>query len=656
MKKSIALLLFLVILPAALGESDKIFTSDHVVLDFNISSAVNVQPQSDYYSLNYVNAELVYFPQDDERQSVVSQDYSPNAERVNDTLRFRWENVKSNALKFRVNSRLNILNRQNYIPQKVDFPLADVPKEVEEYTRPTAIIDSDNPKIIRLASSLAQGETDLFAVAFKLGNWTKNNVAYDLNSQTANITQKASWVLDNREGVCDELTSLFIAMLRSLNVPARFVAGYAYTNSLLFTERWGSHGWAEVYFPGYGWVPFDVTYGELGYIDASHIKLITTADPNMSSTVYSWEGRNVALETEPLQFATKVVEVGPEIKDKIRLSASVLHNNVGFGSYNLVEATVENPTLFYIAEDIHISKTESTQLMDSNDKLVLLRPGQKKLLHWILKVDSGLDSRYFYTFPITVYTTSNITTNTNFKSQKAESQYTLAEMQSYVNDRAGDEQKVYTDSINLSCSTDKNTYHIYETIKVTCSLKNTGNTLLQGLQVCLKNNCTALDLALTRAATVSFDYRPESTKDNILTITAKNSKVSRSASLNPTILDVPAVQFTGINYPKNVTYKDNFNITFDIEKTSAASPKNIEIYLHGSGIEQRWQFSELASKKSFVIGMAASSLSAGANVLYIDVKFYDNNNREYTTTQQLEIYLATPTLWQRIMMFFSRIF
>ena len=73
------------------------------------------------------------------------------------------------------------------------------------------------------------------------------------------MTEPATWVYDNRQGVCDELTGLFISMLRELGIPARFVSGVSYTNLPEFAKPWGGHGWAEVWFPDVGWVPFDVT-------------------------------------------------------------------------------------------------------------------------------------------------------------------------------------------------------------------------------------------------------------------------------------------------------------------------------------------------------------------------------------------------------------
>jgi hypothetical protein len=55
-------------------------------------------------------------------------------------------------------------------------------------------------------------------------------------------------------------------MARSLGIPARLVTGYGsgdYNTLTAYYEVRASdaHSWAEVYFPGYGWVPFDPTPG-----------------------------------------------------------------------------------------------------------------------------------------------------------------------------------------------------------------------------------------------------------------------------------------------------------------------------------------------------------------------------------------------------------
>jgi transglutaminase-like putative cysteine protease len=67
-----------------------------------------------------------------------------------------------------------------------------------------------------------------------------------------------------KQGYCDYYASAMVIMLRSVGVPARFVAGYApgdYDPSTnLYTVREDSaHAWVEVFFPTYGWVQFEPT-------------------------------------------------------------------------------------------------------------------------------------------------------------------------------------------------------------------------------------------------------------------------------------------------------------------------------------------------------------------------------------------------------------
>jgi transglutaminase-like putative cysteine protease len=70
----------------------------------------------------------------------------------------------------------------------------------------------------------------------------------------------------DRRGVCEQFATAMTVMLRAQGIPARLVAGYGAGeyNALsgYYTVRASdAHAWVEVYFPGYGWVPFDPTPG-----------------------------------------------------------------------------------------------------------------------------------------------------------------------------------------------------------------------------------------------------------------------------------------------------------------------------------------------------------------------------------------------------------
>ena len=80
--------------------------------------------------------------------------------------------------------------------------------------------------------------------------------AVDYRPDTTDMSTSAAAALAQGAGVCQDHAHVFIAAARSLGLPARYVAGY-YTGGQEagLTE---THGWAEGYAEGLGWVGFDV--------------------------------------------------------------------------------------------------------------------------------------------------------------------------------------------------------------------------------------------------------------------------------------------------------------------------------------------------------------------------------------------------------------
>jgi transglutaminase-like putative cysteine protease len=72
------------------------------------------------------------------------------------------------------------------------------------------------------------------------------------------------FLFDLRQGYCDYYASALVVLARAAGLPARLVTGFASggynstENRYTITEA-DAHSWAEVYFPGYGWVEFEPT-------------------------------------------------------------------------------------------------------------------------------------------------------------------------------------------------------------------------------------------------------------------------------------------------------------------------------------------------------------------------------------------------------------
>ena len=68
-----------------------------------------------------------------------------------------------------------------------------------------------------------------------------------------------TYVLRERHGDCGQVSLLYISLMRSLGVPARWASGW-----MLHPGEKNYHDWAEVYFEGVGWIPVDVSFGRYG--------------------------------------------------------------------------------------------------------------------------------------------------------------------------------------------------------------------------------------------------------------------------------------------------------------------------------------------------------------------------------------------------------
>src|SRR3989338_4683102 len=220
MKKLIFMLLSLLIINVAYAQSDDwSHNSRNLIIDVSLSSGADIRQKSSYPNIEYIRVNLSHYPYEYFNQEVLSFEPYPDADIQGNTLQFEWTGMRQ-SIEFGYDAKIKTSNEIIEIKEKINFPLTNLPEELEIYTKPAEIIDSNDEEIIALASSIAEGEDDLYIVVHELAEWTKNNIEYDLSTLTANASQKASWVLDNRQGVCDELTSLFIAMSRSLGIPA----------------------------------------------------------------------------------------------------------------------------------------------------------------------------------------------------------------------------------------------------------------------------------------------------------------------------------------------------------------------------------------------------------------------------------------------------
>ena len=646
------LLLLLITLPITLA--DELFQHEQVTSEISITGSARVKPQSRVDDLEYAIINLSFFPESNFQQQVAKLTLTPKAPIDHSTVTFRWDNPNKAALEFGAVATVITKPEIIKVKKRVPFPLTATPDSAKIYLEPSETIDANNPGIIALANELAAGKDDLYEVVFTLAKWSKENIEYDLSTLTESVSQSASWVLENRRGVCDELTNLFIAMNRALGIPAKFISGVAYTDTVPTEDGFGAHGWAEIYFPGHGWIPFDVTYGEYGYVDEFHIKLKEAVDAIKPSTRYQWLGRDISLATSALKISTDIKEKVRSKEDLVEIKVIPEKSRVGFGSYNVIQVDIENLQEYYLATDVILSKSEEITLLEDNKQAVLLKPGQRKQLFWIAEVASNLQPGFIYTFPLVASTTRNTTYDTDFEVQEDFLKLTKQQAQRIINDAAKEEEKTLSREITIICNPTTTSFYANDQIPINCNIKNNGNTPLNDLNVCMDTTCKTSNVPIAKSVASEFTFSSDTAGTQEVVITASNAHIFKRTSLELEVLDPPAITIKDIDIPSEVSYDEEFKITFTLEKTSISKPQEVLIQI--LPLKHQWTLDQLQQDRRFSLLLKGKNLKSGANRLELKATFNDFNENTFEVTKHAEISLANLSALQRIKLFFLGMF
>jgi len=142
------------------------------------------------------------------------------------------------------------------------LPARDSTGDLAPWLQPEPLIQSRDPRIAAQARLIAGGtrERNPSRAAELLTHWVHGNVRRELTGRVPSAEQ----VLETRRGDCNEYATLYVALARSLGLPARTVAGLIYLNG-----RFYYHAWPEVYLGD--WVAVDPTFDQFP-ADAAHLR------------------------------------------------------------------------------------------------------------------------------------------------------------------------------------------------------------------------------------------------------------------------------------------------------------------------------------------------------------------------------------------------
>lgn len=148
--------------------------------------------------------------------------------------------------------------------------LGSKPSEVFDYLQPTDIV-AKSRESIQWARKYLRGNEPFGPALEKLNLAIHEQFSYASGSTTNSTALSTVW--QQRKGVCQDFTHIFLSVLRTAGLPSRYVCGYieavappsaAAANTLGRAGRTlvgavATHAWVEVLAPGEQWVALDPT-------------------------------------------------------------------------------------------------------------------------------------------------------------------------------------------------------------------------------------------------------------------------------------------------------------------------------------------------------------------------------------------------------------
>ncbi len=151
------------------------------------------------------------------------------------------------------------VGERHYSQQDLIAMLEPYNTKSPEYIRftgnePRHVIITD--EIRAMARRIVGNETNPVKQAAKIYEWIGYNLPWAGAREYSTLANIPQYVIENNHGDCGQVGLLYITLVRSLGIPARWESGW-----MLHPDEINWHDWCETYFEGIGWIPTDPSFG-----------------------------------------------------------------------------------------------------------------------------------------------------------------------------------------------------------------------------------------------------------------------------------------------------------------------------------------------------------------------------------------------------------
>lgn len=156
--------------------------------------------------------------------------------------------------------------------KKAELTLAD--REISNFLQPYLTLPDSLPeRVSELAKEITKDADNPYDQANEIKYYLLQNYEYNIEDvpiPKENEDFVDQFLFESFLGYCDHFSSAMVVLARSIGLPARWVKGFTYGELTYLGENEGykgivrnkdAHSWVEIYFEGFGWIPFEPTPG-----------------------------------------------------------------------------------------------------------------------------------------------------------------------------------------------------------------------------------------------------------------------------------------------------------------------------------------------------------------------------------------------------------
>ena len=207
------------------------------------------------FEINQSRSDLIYTPDEPQQISIPYKIISRGSDAaLVDYSALRAKKPAIPSLKYSVEAMTSIASAEE---------LRNAPTDLPDWARRYTQLPDTPQRVRDLSNALSRTRRTNYDKAVAIEQYLRRfPYTLDVKAPPPDRDAVEYFLFDLKQGYCDYFASTMVVLLRAQGIPARLATGYVAgkfdnnTHKFIVTEE-EAHSWPEVFFPNYGWMPFE---------------------------------------------------------------------------------------------------------------------------------------------------------------------------------------------------------------------------------------------------------------------------------------------------------------------------------------------------------------------------------------------------------------